>query len=177
MLEPRVDWRRHLASAIRRAIGDAAGAVDYTYSRPSRRQACFGPVVAPALRRPTPSVAVVVDTSGSMAELLGCALAEIGGILRMAGVRDGVHVLAVDAAVQATRRVWRVDQVELVGGGGTDLRVGIDAARRFRPSLLVVLTDGLTPWPERPPNNSRVVIVDFLGSASLPSWAEVVHVN
>ena len=55
--------------------------------------------------------------------------------------------------------------------------MGIDAARRFRPSLLVVLTDGLTPWPEQPPNNSRVVIVDFLGSANFPSWAEVVHVN
>jgi hypothetical protein len=55
--------------------------------------------------------------------------------------------------------------------------VGIDAAERFRPSVVIVLTDGLTPWPHLALNNSRVVIVDFLGSASLPEWAEVVHVN
>ena len=37
-------------------------------------------------------------------------------------------MLACDAAVGATTRVRRVDDVQLVGGGGTDMRVGIAAA-------------------------------------------------
>lgn len=37
LLEPTVDWRRALAGAVREAAAWAAGAVDYTYRRPSRR--------------------------------------------------------------------------------------------------------------------------------------------
>jgi predicted metal-dependent peptidase len=176
VLEPRVDWRRRLAAAVRRALGDAAGAVDYSYSRPSRRQACLGSIVAPALRRPTPAVVVVVDTSGSMLNLLGLALAEVGGILRASGLKDGVRVLSVDAAVQASRRVWRPEQVELLGGGGTDLRTGLAAAQRSHPDV-VVLTDGYTPWPQHAPDHWRVIIADLVGNPRLPDWAEVVHVN
>jgi predicted metal-dependent peptidase len=177
VLEPRVDWRRKLAAVVRRALGDAAGAVDYSYSRPSRRQACFGSIVAPALRQPTPAVVVVVDTSGSMMDLLGLALAEVGGILRACGVKDGVRVLSVDAAVHASQRVWRPEQVELLGGGGTDLRVGLAAAQRSRPDVVVVLTDGYTPWPRHAPNHCRVIIADLVGNTELPEWAEVIHVK
>lgn len=178
VLEPRVDWRRQLSAVVRRALSDVAGAVDYTYRRPSRRQASFGAVVAPALRQPVPDVVVIVDTSGSMADLLGQALAEVGGVLNAAGIREGVRVLSVDAAVHASKRVWQAKQVALVGGGGTDLRVGLAAAEGLHPDVVVVLTDGFTPWPARPPEKSRVVIVDLAGGgAQFPAWAEVIHVN
>ena len=72
-LQPAVDWRRVLAAELRRAVADTAGAVDYSYRRPSRRASVAGPVVLPALRRPVPEVAVVCDTSGSMTEEIGRA--------------------------------------------------------------------------------------------------------
>ncbi|MFC7511404.1 VWA-like domain-containing protein [Streptomyces thermocarboxydus] len=87
-------------------------------------------MVLPSLRRPLPWVAVVVDTSGSMGDAeLAAALAEITGVLREVGVRGNrVTVLACDADVHAVSRVTSAEQVTLGGGGGTDMRVGIDAA-------------------------------------------------
>ncbi|MCS7296540.1 MAG: hypothetical protein NZ761_14235, partial [Dehalococcoidia bacterium] len=82
LLQPSVDWRRELAEAVRRAVGQASGMVDYSYRRPSRRQSVVGPVVLPSLYRPQVEVAIVVDTSGSVSdELLAAALAETAAIL------------------------------------------------------------------------------------------------
>lgn len=190
VLPSRVDWRRVLAAEIRRGVAMAAGKVDYTYRRPSRRAAAAPGVVLASLYRPLPSVAVVCDTSGSMhAELLARALAEVEGLLVRGGLRQAqVRVLAVDTAVHVVRRVSRASQVELVGGGGTDMGEGIRAAAalRPRPSVIVVLTDGFTPWPAAPPKGSRVV-VGLLAQAPVgdpaagrfptPSWARTVVIE
>jgi predicted metal-dependent peptidase len=179
-LQPAVDWRRVLAAELRRAMADTAGAVDYSYRRPSRRASVAGPVVLPALRRPVPEVAVVCDTSGSMTEdLLAAALAEVEGLLRSLGMARQIRVLACDTAVGAARRVTSARQVELVGGGGTDMGAGIDAAAalRPRPAVTVVLTDGFTPWPDRAPRGIRVVVA-LLGDEAPdgPEWARAVRV-
>jgi predicted metal-dependent peptidase len=184
VLPSRVDWRRVLAAEIRRAVAAVAGAVDYSYRRPSRRAAVVRPAVLPSLVRPVPEVAVVCDTSGSMDDtLLARALAEIEGLLTRAGLRSvRLRVLAVDTAVHAVRRVSSARQVELLGSGGTDMGVGIDAAARLtpRPTVVVVLTDGYTPWPDRPPRGIRVV-VGLLESAGEeppdpPAWARTVRI-
>ncbi len=180
VLEPAVDWRRVLAAELRRAVADTVGAVDYSYRRPSRRASVSGDVVLPALRRPVPEVAVVCDTSGSMTEdLLTAALAEVEGLLRALGLARQVRVLACDTAVGAARRVSSARQVELVGGGGTDMGAGIAAAAalRPRPAVTVVLTDGFTPWPAAPPRGIRVIVA-LLGEAAPdgPGWARAVRV-
>jgi predicted metal-dependent peptidase len=180
VLQPAVDWRRVLAAELRRAVADTAGAVDYSYRRPSRRASVAGSVVLPALRRPVPEVAVVCDTSGSMTEdLLAAALAEVEGLLRSLGLARQVRVLACDTAVGPARRVTSARQVELVGGGGTDMGAGIAAAAalRPRPAVTVVLTDGFTPWPDRPPRGTRVVVA-LLGDEAPdgPDWARAVRV-
>jgi predicted metal-dependent peptidase len=179
-LQPAVNWRRVLAAELRRAVADTAGAVDYSYRRPSRRASVAGSVVLPALRRPVPEVAVVCDTSGSMTEdLLAAALAEVEGLLRSLGLARQVRVLACDTAVAPARRVTSARQVQLVGGGGTDMGAGIAAAAalRPRPAVTVVLTDGFTPWPDRAPRGTRVVVA-LLGDAAPdgPGWARAVRV-
>jgi predicted metal-dependent peptidase len=147
------DWRTLLGAAFRAGLGAAGGAGDYTYRRPSRRsQALGGGLVLPGLRRPLPNVAVVIDTSGSVSDLdLGSALTEVAAITRATGISgDHVAVYSCDAAVHTVQRVCRSEDIALVGGGGTDLRRGLRTAtaRTPRPDVVVVFTDGLTPWPE-----------------------------
>jgi predicted metal-dependent peptidase len=181
VLTPKVNWRALLAAELRRAIAEVSGAVDYSYRRPSRRSAAVGPVVLPALRRPVPEVAVVCDTSGSMtADLLAMVLAEVEGLLRALGLARQVRVLACDTAVAPAQRVSSARQVQLVGGGGTNMGAGIEAAAalRPRPAVTVVLTDGYTPWPAAAPKGMRIV-VGLLGAQAPPAppWARSVRVE
>jgi predicted metal-dependent peptidase len=180
-LHAKVDWRRVLAAELRRAVAQVAGAVDYSYRRPPRRSAVTGDVVLPALRRPVPEVAVVCDTSGSMSdELLAMVLAEVEGLLRALGLARQVRVLACDTAVASAQRVTSTKQVQLIGGGGTDMGAGIAAAvvLRPRPAVTVVLTDGYTPWPAQAPKGTRVV-VGLLGAQApdAPKWARAVRMD
>jgi predicted metal-dependent peptidase len=189
LLEPKVDWRQVLAAEIRKGLSNVSGRVDYTYRRPSRRASVSPNVVLPALERPVPEVVVLCDTSGSMAaEQLAQALAEVDGLLRGVGLaRNRVRVLAVDADVHGVQRVASARQVTLVGGGGTDMGAGIEAAVRLRPrpSVVVVLTDGMTPWPAQGPKGVQVVVA-LIGSPLQaragrvwegPGWARVVHID
>jgi predicted metal-dependent peptidase len=103
----------------------------------------------------------------------------VEGLLRAVGVARKLRVLACDTAVGPARRVTSARQVELVGGGGTDMGAGIEAAAalRPRPAITVVLTDGYTPWPDGPPRGMRVVI-GLLGddAPGAPGWARAVRV-
>ena len=155
ILEPTIAWEPLLAGAVRRAVGWTNGNTHYTYTSRSRRQGAVRDIVLPGTRRPLPNVAMVVDTSGSVDDqLLGRALGEVDGALAGLGVRDSaVTVLACDAAVHTVTQGPPRPRHHLAGGGGTDMRVGIRtaAALRPRPDLIVVFTDGYTPWPRPTP--------------------------
>lgn len=186
VLPSRIDWRKILAAEVRSAVAAVAGQVDYSYRRPSRRSHLTPEVITPRLERPVPDVVIVFDTSGSMhADLLGRALSEVEAVLSRAGLRgQRVRVLAVDTDVHAISRVSSSRQVKLGGGGGTDMGAGIEAAvtLRPRPSIVIVLTDGFTPWPELPPKGVRV-IVGLLKDGWLrsnwqpPEWARTVLIE
>lgn len=184
---PQVDWRRLLAGELQRALLAAQGATDYSYSRPSRRASASPGIVLASLRSPEVRVAVVIDTSASVTEgELSLALAEVDGLLASVGVRE-VRVVVCDDAVHSVAAVRRASEIQLYGGGGTDLGVGLAAAieANHPPSVVVVITDGFTPWPERPPSAGRpprVVVARLAGEQmapglarpDLPSWASVV---
>lgn len=180
VLEPKVDWRRALAGAVREAAAWASGAVDYTYHRPSRRSASTRGVVLPSLRQPVPRVAIVVDTSGSMGDAeLAAALGEVAGVLRAVGIGGNrVTVMSCDAAVHVVRQVYAVGEVQLGGGGGTDMRVGVAAALKVRPHFVIVLTDGYTPWPDAPLESTRI-IAGLVGAEppEPPSWIAAIRIQ
>lgn len=183
VLDPVVPWPRVLRAAVRRGVGWGQGHTDFTYSRISRRQASAGAAILPALRRPVPAVVIILDTSGSVEDgLVAQALGEVEAVLASLAIPGtAVTVMAVDAAVHTVARVRDVASVELAGGGGTDMGVGIAAAVRTRPApeVVIVLTDGYTPWPAAPPRVAVVAGVLGRESARLPAtpwWVQRVEV-
>ncbi|MEV4724132.1 vWA domain-containing protein [Micromonospora humida] len=189
---PPQPWRELLAAAVRSVVTAPGVGEDYTYGRQSRRSAGVPGVVLPALRRRPPRVCVVIDTSGSVSDAeLGSALLEVAAIARaVGGRRDLVTVLPCDAAAEVVRPLCRIEDIPLLGGGGTDLRAGFARALRDRPcpDVVVVLTDGQTPWPtSRPPCRTVVGLFpratgrseddpDYVPD-SPPEWARVVTIG
>lgn len=161
--------------SVARAHGSPGAGEDYTHGRPSRRSAGVPGAVLPSLRRMPPRVCVVIDTSGSVRDAeLGSALLEVAAISRaVGGRRDPVTVLPCDAAAPVAHRLCRAEGIPLVDGGGTNLRAGFARAlrQRPRPDVIVVLTDGQTPWPDaRPP--CRTVVGLFPRRAAGPGDEE-----
>lgn len=114
--------------------------------------------------------------------------------MQRVGLRGtNVRVLACDAEVHSIKRVSRASQVELLGGGGTDMGQGIAQALELRPcpSIVVVLTDGFTPWPHAAPKGAKVIVGLLSATAGAargfapwmhmapapPSWARLVRIT
>jgi predicted metal-dependent peptidase len=176
-LDPKVDWRKVLRGAIRRCMTDIAGMVDYSYSRPSRRSGSNPKFVLPSLRQPIPDVAVVLDTSGSMGTaLIAAALAEVDGVLKQLGLKTGVRAIVADADVKSSKKVTKASKIELEGGGGTDMRVGVREALKKKPHAVIVLTDGYTPWPTPSECGSARIIAGLLGAGAPKAPAHIKSV-
>jgi predicted metal-dependent peptidase len=126
----------------------------------------------PTFHQPRPKPGFLIDTSSSMDDSqLGRAVAELGGLTRQLGYGAEVVVACCDAAVHAVRKVFTTAQLELVGGGGTDIGAGLRwfAERKSVPiDVLVVVTDCHTPWPEEAPPFPVVTI--RVGNGLPPPW-------
>lgn len=182
ILEPKENWRSLLRQEVRKGILDFSQKRRYTYNRPHRRQGAAKGVILPGKYGLKPRVAVVVDTSGSMGEKeLSRALAEVKGILQATGPGRKPTVYSVDAQVHAAQKIFRLEDVKLLGGGGTDMSLGVVQALKDGHDVVVVVTDGYTPWPEKHPRPGAKVVVALVGeppeSWPTPSWAKVVRVD
>lgn len=170
-----INWRHRLRATVRQAVNHRRGMVDYTYARPGRRQ--HPKMLSPGMIEPVVTIAVVVDTSASMAPAqISAAMSEVRSIIASTGAR--LTIAAVDARAHV-QTVTSIDDLDLRGGGGTDMRVGIEAVRvtRPRPDVIVVLTDGFTPWPERPTRERLIVALIGKRVGEAPGWAHSVRVR
>jgi predicted metal-dependent peptidase len=170
--EPPERWDRLLRSFVAGTF--AAGREDYTYARPRKRGLTHG-LILPGLVRHQPRIALCVDTSGSMSGEGSAVLSTAEAICRVLGA---VTLVAGDAAVAAVGQVRGAADVraKALGGGGTDMRVLLAQALRLRPDVVVVITDGDTPWPEVRPRVPVVVVLTTQPLSPPPSWARVVTI-
>ena len=180
LLHPKVDPARELLAKVKYAVGCTSGFGDFTYRKPNRRQPQGGALL-PAHVKPIPRVTVIVDTSGSMEQSdLALALGVIGNALRSLPDPRGLRVLAGDTAVACAKNVFRPEQIELSGGGGTDMAALIVAAAEERPApkAILVVTDGYTGWPQKPVGPRVVACLTQARTAdSVPKWIDTVVLN
>ena len=181
---PRVDWRQKLSKTVRGTIAHRIGAVDYTWRKPSRRQAGYGygpgKPIMPAFYAPQPRVGFLADVSGSMMWAMKRVASELQGVFT--AVQAKLTVCTVDAQVQGVKECASIQQaIELFkGGGGTYLTPGFEALskRRPPPEVVVVLTDGEIGdgYPETPPSY-RVVWCVVGDTEFEPTYGEVVRIE
>jgi len=178
VLNPKIPWQQILRASLRLALQmTSVSKVDYTWRRPSRREAVMGgDFRLPGLQAPIPRVAVGIDTSGSMSDReLAVAIAEVKGILRALGTE--ITVLSGDVEVHTKQVIRDVARIKLAGGGGTDMRNILKAMAEMSPppDVAVVITDGYTPWPPtRPPQLGAVIVLLTDPDGDCPAWAKKV---
>ena len=180
---PSVDWRKRLATGVRGSLAKTNGLRDYSYKRPSRKQDAISSydasIVLPSLSPSgNPSVGFLVDTSGSVSqEELSLFANELLGVLNAIGFGGKISVIGCDTRpsdVFFVKKAKDIPNLPLKGGGGTDLRPGLEKMRdEPRPSITVIATDGLTPWHELAPDpNSDYIglITEESAISRVPRW-------
>lgn len=175
---PKVDWRAQFRSAVRSRITDWKGRRAYSFRKVSRRASNMD--VAPGRIGFTPQVVVAIDTSGSMGTNdLNLAVSEVAGVV--SATKGKLGLFAVDASVKDMQKVSSVSQIDLTGGGGTDMRLAFDQADQLkeRPHIFVLITDGFTPWPETPPKAMDCIILLTTGLSrdNVPAWAKTIVIE
>ena len=175
VVTPTVDYMATIRHVVRKALRESTlGRYDRTYRRPHRRQAAYGEFIMASFYQPRPRPGFLIDTSSSMQETqLARAVAELGGLTRQLGYSSEVVVACCDAAVHDVKKVFTAAQLELYGGGGTDIGAGLRwfIDRKSGPiDLLVIVTDCQTPWPEETP--PFPVITIRVGDGAPPPWGE-----
>lgn len=180
ILRPRVDPAKELLSRCKYALAATPGYGDFTYQRPARRQPP-GSALLPAHIQPSPRVTVIADTSGSMEDRdLGLALGVVGQVIRALPNQGDVRVITGDTQIGSVSQVFRPEQVELVGGGGTDMGALIEEAvkERLRPDVIFVVSDGETGWPAHDVGCQVVACLTRKSSHyEVPDWIQSVVLN
>lgn len=173
ILTPKVDYKATIRQVVRKALRQSTlGRYDRTYRRPHRRQACYGDLIMPSFHQPRPRPGFLIDTSGSMSDTqLSRAVSELTGLFHQLGYGAEVVVACCDVAVHMVRSSFSAPQVELYGGGGTNLAAGIHTfTERTRDPIdvLFIVTDCHSPWPvDVPP---FPVIIIRVGDGLPPPW-------
>jgi predicted metal-dependent peptidase len=139
---PKVDWRKQLVHVALRLTNMINGSDDSTYSR--RNVRTFDEpdaAILPGNCSYELSVVVIGDTSGSMSGHLGKIVSEVNEIVKILGK---VTFIACDYAVHSAASVGSVADVRqnLKGGGGTSMVPAFEEAKKYKPSLIVCITDG-----------------------------------
>ena len=145
-----------------------------TWSRPNRR---YGISAAARLKERKPKVLVIIDTSGSMnrnkiKEMI------LGDIKALLGCCEELHVVVGDTQetfrANLNKMTFNIEKVKFLGGGGTDLQFGWDAAKQLEVDGVVCNTDGEIPIPNTFGIPSLAMIY-YNPRVNLPKKIEVLH--
>jgi len=172
--EPQVPWQQLLARFLQKQQGG-----DRQWLPPSRRHIHRG-LYLPSRKGSFLELTVALDNSGSCINDIPDFLAELKGILSSFN-RVSLRLIVFDTRVQSDevlteQDLYRLNKMEITGGGGTDFRPVFEACSEQSPQALIVLTDGCAQAPETPPAYPTLWVLPSDGR-SPTNWGDVIHLN
>lgn len=161
--KPLIDWRYVLREAIKYDV-------DWSYKNASIED---GIVVANLEEQPMPETEIVLDTSGSINEvLLKNFLRECKNILQHSRLKVGCF----DTEFYGFHEIRTEEDIENMtfeGGGGTDFDVAVNAFSR-RVENKIIFTDGEASMPDMPIDAIWIV---FGGEKINPKGGKVINIT
>lgn len=153
-INPKVPWADILRDQLMRIVKD-----DESWTRRNRR---FRHLYLPARysERMGPIV-IIGDSSGSIwcsPEDLKMFASEIQAVSDQVQP-EHIRLIWADTRV-AGERVFEQGEplvFDVQGGGGTDMRVPLKYVEQYEPEVVILLTDGETPWPRVEPPYPLIV--------------------
>lgn len=139
-----VPWQQLLKKFVGRNI---SATMESTRTRANRR---VGLMAEGYKNEYTPKILIGVDQSGSVDdEMLEQFVAEMKKIVGAAN--DKVTIAFFDTEVSNTVKITDAKKVpkKRVRSGGTDFNAIVNLARKDRPDLLIIMTDGEAPNPDK----------------------------
>lgn len=172
LINPAVPWYDLMRDYMTRIAHD-----EESWERRNRR---FQHVYLPSrYNNRMAGMTVICDSSGSIGpDDYAKILTEVKAIAEDLNP-EFIRVVWADAKVQSEEMIEPDDvganiRLNPKGGGGTDMRIPLDYVVQYDPPVVVLITDGYTPWPEVEPPYPLVVVVTT--SAACPV-GQVVRVE
>ena len=161
--KPIIDWRYVLREAIKYDV-------DWSYKNATLED---GVVVANLEEQPMPETEIVLDTSGSINEvLLKNFLRECKNILQHTKLKVGCFDTEF-YGFHEIRTEEDIENMRFEGGGGTDFDVAVGAFSR-RVENKIIFTDGEASMPDMPLDAIWIV---FGGERINPKGGRVIHIT
>lgn len=146
ILHPKVPWQDLLREFMLQTAKD-----NENWGRRNRR---FQDIYLP--RRHSERMGEIIfigDTSGSISQDdLNQVVAEVQAVADLMQP-EKIRLMWADAEVAGEQEFECGEPLVFkpVGGGGTDMRVPLKKCEDYEAQVVVLLTDGYTPWPDAPP--------------------------
>ena len=161
--KPLIDWRYVLREAIKYDV-------DWSYKNATLED---GVVSANLEEQPMPETEIVLDTSGSINEvLLKNFLRECKNILQHTKLKVGCFDTEF-YGFHEIRTEEDIEKMRFEGGGGTDFDVAVGAFSR-RVENKIIFTDGKASMPDMPLDAIWIV---FGGEKINPKGGKVIHID
>lgn len=161
--KPLIDWRRLLKEAVKVDV-------DWSYKNAGIEDGIVRPYLEEEMK---PETEIVLDTSGSVNEtLLRNFLRECKNILKTSKVKVGCFDTKF-YGFQELRKLSDIDNLEFVGGGGTDFDVAVNAFSR-RVENKIIFTDGEADMPYKSLNAIWIVFGDRIIN---PNGGKVINIT
>lgn len=171
----KVNWKQILSQEVKATIN----LEDYTYRKPDRTYILQN-IIVPSLEGKKLKIAVAVDISGSVHDIVQEFLVEVNKILTSFRKYEVLLLYCDDkirdiTVIKSPRKF--PDKIEVKGFGGTDFRPVFEfLAKKKDYKLLVYLTDGYGTYPNRRPAGLKTIWVLFNSDAT-PPFGKIIKVN